>query len=457
MILSRIKSGCRVGFFGLGGSNTALLSHLPLEKCRVSLRSDGKIDRNAIPKGIRVERILEGKNACQDINEDILFLSPSVRREREELCRARKNGVILTSDAELFFESNDRPIFAVTGSDGKSTTATLISLLLKEGGYNAPLVGNIGEPFINGLGRNADAFVCELSSFMLAYYTPKSKAACITNVTPNHLDWHSDFEEYRKTKLSLAEKTDRLIISDVIGGLKQSYGVISGEREFWELKSLYSSAIYLTLEKKSICKNGTPLINISKIRRKEKHNILNLMMAIAMTDSLVGSDEIIGVAEGFTGLKHRCEWVLNNDGIDYYDSSIDSTPARTAQTLRSLDRSVVIILGGRGKGLDYDELIPEMKKYVKAAIITGENAEEIYETVKGFVDAEIVDNFDRAVKRGQSISKDVGTLLLSPASTSFDRFKNYAERGYRFKQILLKNGSFDNISLQNTGRNEKKT
>lgn len=439
MILSRIKSGCRVGFFGLGRSNASLLSCLPLDKCRITIRSDEKIDREKISKEISVERVFEGKNACQDIDEDILIFSPSVRRDRAEFCEARERGVIFTSDAELFFENNNTPIFAVTGSDGKSTTATLTHLLLTEAGYNAPLIGNIGEPFMKYIGINADFFVCELSSFMLKYFTPNTHSACITNITPNHLDWHSDFEEYRQTKLSVADKTDRLIISDDCADVKGAYGITSINRSFSELRTFYDAKLYMTFENQAICKNGRGLINLSDIARKEAHNLKNLMMAIAMTDGLIGEDKIISVARNFRGLSHRCQLVLNKCGIEFIDSSIDSTPARTAQTLRSLDRSVVIILGGRGKGLDYSELVPAVKKYVKKAIITGENAKEIYKAIESQVDAEIIDGFESAVMQGKKYAEGVGTLLLSPASTSYDRFKNYAERGDKFKEILLKN------------------
>lgn len=434
-----IKKGCRVGFFGLGRSNSALLGCLPLDNCAVTLRSDGVINRECIPSEIRIERIFEGKEACRQIDEDIIVFSPSVRRDRAEFCEAMAKGVLFTSDAELFFEGNDTPIFAVTGSDGKSTTATLTHLLLTQAGYNAPLIGNIGEPFMKYRGRKSDFYVCELSSFMLQYMTPKTMAACITNITPNHLDWHKSLEEYKETKLSVGKKTDRLIIADDLVDIKGAYGIISADNGLGELKEMYKAKLYMTVEKGEIRKNGSPLVEIAKIPRNERHNLKNLMMAIALTDGLVKDDDIVMVAENFQGLRHRCESVLRESGVDYIDSSIDSTPARTCETLRSLDRQVIIILGGRGKGLDYSELIPEVRKYVKKAIITGENRKEIYEAIGRVTDSEITEDFEEAVLQGKSYAEEVGTLLLSPASTSFDRFKNYAERGDRFKEILLKN------------------
>ena len=452
-----IEEGCRVGFFGLGCSSSALLGCLPLDNCSVTLRSDQAIDQENVPSGVRVERIFDGKDACKNIDEDVVIFSPSVRRDRAEFLEAEARGVIFTSDAELFFESNDTPIFLITGSDGKSTTATLTHLLLTKAGYNAPLIGNIGEPFMKHYGRKTDFYVCEMSSFMLQYMTPKAKAACITNITPNHLDWHKSLDEYRETKLSVRNKTDRLIIADDLVDVKDAYGIISVDKSLEEIKNLYKANLYITICDGKIFKNGKPLIEIAKIPRNEKHNLKNLMMAIALTDGLVSDDDMLAVAKSFQGLKHRCECVLRENGIDYIDSSIDSTPARTKETLKSLDRSVVIILGGRGKGLDYSELAPEVRRYVRKAIITGENAKEIYGAISNVTNCEIIEDFERAVLQGKRYAEEVGTLLLSPASTSFDKFRNYAERGDRFKEILLKSYQFDNNSLQNIEETRKRS
>lgn len=444
MLRSKIHSGCRVGFFGIGKSNIALMRHLPLENCLITLRSDEKIDRSALPQSIRVERIFEGKDAYNNIDEDILFFSPSVRRERQTLDEAKRQGVIFSSDAELFFEENRMPVFAVTGADGKSTTATLINLLLTEAGRKSRLIGNIGEPMISGLQSDAECFVTELSSFMLQYLSPRVERACITNITPNHLDWHKSYEEYKKTKISLLKSSEKFVVSEENACITGAFGIISDSITYGELKKKYSAEVYLTSEDGYILKNGERLIALSDVRRRERHNIKNLMMAIAMTDGYVGSSDVLAVAKDFGGLSHRCEVVLSQGGVEYIDSSIDSTPARTAQTLRSLDREVIIILGGRGKGLDFGELVPALRSYVRRALIVGENAEEIYRAIGGAVPCEVIFDFDDTVRLGASLAKDVGALLLSPASTSFDKFKNYAERGDKFKEILLKMQQFDN-------------
>lgn len=435
MILSTIEKGCRVGFFGLGLSNSALLEHLPLDKCRVTLRSDKDINWSAIPCGARIERIFAGESACRDIDEDVIIFSPSVRRERAELEAARARGVFFTSDAELFFERVRQPVFAVTGSDGKSTTATLTSLLLTAGGTKNLLIGNIGQPMLPSLNK-ADTFVAELSSFMLTYGAAKAKRGCITNITPNHLDWHKDYEEYKKTKISLAKHCEEFVISDDCPDIKGAYAVVSADRNFKELKELYRAEIYLTKEDGYILRNGERLIKTAEIRRNERHNLKNAMMSIALTDGVVDKGQIAHTLGNFGGLSHRCEKVLSVEGVDFYDSSIDSTPGRTAMTLESLERRVVLILGGRSKGLDYSQLLPALKKYAAKVVITGENAEEIFEAIGKENDAVVIGGFEEAIKEGARCAETVGALVLSPASTSYDSFNNYAERGDRFKAIL---------------------
>lgn len=442
MIMSRLKAGCRVGFFGLGKSNCALMNSLPLEACRITVRSDSQIDERDIPKEIKVERILSGQRACDDIDEDILFFSPSVRRDRPQLKAAEERGIIFSSDAELFFEENDRPLFVITGSDGKSTTTCLTNMLLNEARHKSMVLGNFGVPMSEKACNVCDFFVCELSSFMLTYATPRSAAACITSITPNHLDWHKSYEEYIETKLSVARGTDKLIACDDNIYVKSAYGIVSTQKDLSTLKKSYSAEIFMTIEDGFICKNGRKIIGKDMVLRNEEHNLKNLMMAIAMTDGLVENKDILAVAQGFNGLDHRCQTILTRNGIDFIDSSIDSTPARTVQTLSSLNRPVVIILGGRGKGLNYAEMLPSLKKYAKKVIICGENATEIYSQIGDALPIDTANDFEEAVLLGIEYAKDVGVLLLSPASTSYDRFKSFSERGDKFKQILLKKYSY---------------
>ena len=190
MLSSKLFFGDTVGFFGLGKSNIALLNCLPLEDRRIVLRSDVKIDLSDIPKRFKNVEIYEEKAATENINEDMIIFSPSVRRERPELQEAKSKGVRFSSDAELFFENLQGSALGITGSDGKSTTSALTQPILEKAGNKSLLVGNIGRPMLASLDDECEFYVCELSSFMLQYLSPPLKRACITNITPNHLNWH---------------------------------------------------------------------------------------------------------------------------------------------------------------------------------------------------------------------------------------------------------------------------
>ena len=428
-MLDRIKGGLSVGFFGLGKSNASLISTLPLDRCKLTIRSDKEINPADIPQGAKV---YTGEHAMDDIREDILFLSPSVKRDRFKEIQ----GVMLSSDYELFLSENKRPIFAVTGSDGKSTTTRLVSLLLRASGRVVSEVGNIGEPMVARLNDECDVYVAELSSFMLDATVPVAKMAALTSLTPNHIDWHGSFKNYKKTKISLLKSSEKFVISDENADITGAYGIVSMTRSFAQLKRLYRAEVYMSCVGGYVRKNGERLIAISDVLRNETHNLKNLMLAIAMCDGYVGEYEIRSVASGFQGLPHRCERFLSIGGIDFYDSSIDTSPARTAQTLRSLDRRCVIILGGRGKGLDYGEMKGEIEKYAQSALILGENKNEIYSVIKDVTNCYMADDLGSAIDMGCAMAGDVGLLLLSPASASYDMFKSFEERGESFQKLV---------------------
>ena len=435
MKISDIRNGMKVGFFGLGRSNMSLLQTLPLDNARITLRSEEKIKLPLPDFQAKIAGIYEGKYAFSNIDEDLLILSPSVRRERREIAEAMAGGIKISSDYEIFLGENDRPIFAVTGSDGKSTTATLINMMLCGSGNRSLLIGNIGQPMCETLYK-ADIYVCELSSFMLRYAMPNAKRGCLTNITPNHLNWHRDFEEYKKTKISMLKSCSEFVVSEENSDIGGAFAIVSLTSSEKELVKKYRANLYYTLECGWICKNGKRLIHTEEIKIGQRHNIQNLMMAMAMTDGYADTDATLNVARSFEGLGHRCELFLSSDGVDCYDSSIDSTPMRTVATLEGLGREVALILGGRGKGLDYSALIPCLKKYAKAVIITGENAKEISSSFGDEIDAKIYDSFEEGVYAATECAKSIGALILSPASTSYDRFPDYKERGEYYKKLV---------------------
>ena len=397
------------------------------------------------PEGIA--RLCIGEDCFSPPYEDILFLSPSVRRDRAELVRMQRSGTRLSSDAELFFALCDKPILAVSGSDGKSTTVTMTEAILKRRGVRALACGNLGVPFILALDGDYDCLVTEISSFTLEYLAPRSTRALITNITENHLDWHGSFDAYIAAKENLIKNTEQAILSPDTEAAKaliekhRPRGIFSGRYGFTELLRRYPFAerIY-TSEDEHLSINGEAVIPVQNLAKKEAHNLKNALSAIALTDGLFNTGGGIEALFDFSAPSHRSEIVAIAGGVRYVDSSIDSSPARTSVTLSAMPKNTHIILGGRGKGLSYAPLIPPLLHTSGAIIICGENREEIAATVGGVTALRermmLCDTLFSAVMAAVRIAGCDDTVLLSPASTSFDAFSNFEERGNKFKEYI---------------------
>ncbi len=429
-----------IGFFGLGKSNLALLKELSGSDFDITLRSDRKIERALIPSGVKISAIYEGDAAFFALSEEVLVLSPSVRRERRELALAKARGVRFTSDAELFFERVDSPVYAVSGSDGKSTTAALTHLLLGGEGGGTALCGNVGEPMTHLLFGGHSRYVTELSSFMLRYFSPNAERAALTNITPNHLDWHADFEEYVLAKLAIYKNAaeavinldDRIIRENIHSPV---YSAVSTELDLDSAKRLISAELYYTLEDGYIKRNGEPYISADCIKRREKHNLKNFMLALSMTDGHRAADAR-KVAREFGGLPHRCELVLSWRGIAFINSSIDTSPDRCATTLSSQKTPVVVILGGRGKGVPFTPIKEPLLKACRAAVVFGECRDEIIEALPKTLPYLTALSMGEAVELSVKLAKEGDTVLLSPAATSYDMYASFEERGEDFKRAV---------------------
>lgn len=433
----------KIGFFGLGSSNVALMEYLPLSDVEVVIRSDGRVPRDKIPRGCKIRKFFEGERARQSIREDVLVFSPSVRRDSAEFLRAGRRGVIFTSDAEMFFRLVRGKVFAVSGSDGKSSTAQIAAQLLRGREKDISPIGNFGVPMLPSLRTGVHLYVTELSSFNLSYLSADVSRAALTNITPNHLNWHSSFEEYRDTKLSLIKMAREGVVSfddaemrrEFLG--KSIFAAVSDRLDFSDLRRMSNSEVYITRDGEFIYRNGEKILEISKIKRRERHNVKNFMTALALTDGYIENDDILRTAESFCGLAHRQNTVASFQGVDFIDSSIDTTPSRTKTTLDSLGRSVVVILGGRGKGVGYDALLPSLKKYARCAVATGEDMEKIAELLRGEVKCIREPDFSTAVRAAISEAQPSDAVLLSPAATSYDAFSDYTARAEEFRKIVL--------------------
>ena len=411
--------------------------------------------------GVKFECGIEPtKDFTCDMSRAVIFRSPGIRPDAGDLTSAIESGAVLTSEVEFFCEHTPARIIAITGSDGKTTTSTLTSLILQEG-YNAGKIylgGNIGTPLfplLDEIGEN-DICVLELSSFQLMTMDSRATNAAVTNITPNHLNWHIDMNEYAEAKYRVCGKnTSRLVLNAndayccalaekkdtdkiLFSAYKNSYEEICG--------GINAKAIFLRDGKIILSdgKNEEELLTASDIKLPGVHNIENYMTAIALTYGIAEKDAVVTVAKTFGGVAHRLELIREKNGVKYYNSSIDSSPTRTIAALSTFSNKPTLIIGGRGKKTPYEGLARELYLRAGAVILTGETLGEVsaaldlvaseYPTSELKIYKE--EDFTACVKLAEAVTPSGSAVVLSPAATSFDKFKNFAERGEFFKKLV---------------------
>ena len=432
-----------IGFLGFGRSNRALLDYLSK---RLDFRAVIRDEREITPQLSRECTALTGKDCFSPPFEDMIFLSPSAKRDRPEIALMAESGTRILSDAELFFALCDRPVLAISGSDGKSTTVKMTEAILRLRGLNALALGNVGIPFVLGLEGDYDVFIAEISSFTLEYLAPPSSRALITNLTENHLDWHRSFTRYIEAKEHLLLRAgERIISPDSTACLSlierhKPKVLFSTERSYRELASEFPFAeLCFTLERDHLSVNGESLMPVSSLSRREPHNVKNALAAIALTYGFSDASGYAALSD-FQGLPHRIETVAASGGVTYIDSSIDSSPERTRNTLLALGERAHVLLGGRGKGLSYAPLIEPLCEKQGYVIISGENRRQIERelSVCEALSRRIIvlDSLRDAVREAVRLSRCGDTVLLSPASTSYDAYSDFEERGEKFKEYI---------------------
>ena len=361
---------------------------------------------------------------------------------------AKARGSVITSEMEVFFDVCPCPIIGITGSDGKTTTTTMIARLLRTAGHTVHLGGNIGRPLLS----DADAIqpedwaVVELSSFQLMTMKRSPHTAVLTNLAPNHLDIHTNMEEYVQAKeniLAYQNASDIVVCNfdnDITRKLSQN---ATGKRLYFTRFSARERGCYL--ENNAIWYRDEvgerKVLPLEDILLPGIHNVENYMAAICAVQGLVSDEDIRKFARTFGGVEHRIELVRERRGVRWYNDSIASSPTRTIAGLRSFPEKVILIAGGKDKGLDYAPLGPEINAHVKLLILCGATAQSIRqaaEKAENYNGLEIVEvqDYPAAVELAslRAVSGDVVTL--SPASTSFDRFRNFEERGRVFKELV---------------------
>lgn len=451
-----------VTVIGIGISNIPLINFLSDQGAKITARDIktrenlGTIADELIRKNVT---LVCGENYLDDIKEDYIFRTPGVRFDKPEIQKAVQNGSVLTSEMELFFALKKAKTIAVTGSDGKTTTTTLLYKMLECEYKNKSRVyvgGNIGAPllpYVNEMGEN-DFAVLELSSFQLHTMKDSPDIAVITNITPNHLDYHKDMEEYTNAKKNIflhMKKGGRVVLNfenEITSSflpevLSQNCRPVmfSSKREYEGKKGCDYDIIYL--KDNAIYYENEKILDIDNIIVPGMHNLENFMAAIGAVYPFVSKETIVHIARTFTGVEHRIELVRKYNGVKYYNSSIDSSPSRTAAALACFNQKLIVICGGKDKGVPFDSLAKPLCEKAKALILTGAARDKIYESITCSSEYKttpfpiyIEADFDCAVRFASKLAKDGDIVLLSPACTSFDAFNNFMERGNKFKEII---------------------
>jgi len=379
---------------------------------------------------------------------DVVFKTPSMRIDSEALVRAKNEGAYITSEMEEFVRYCKGKVFGVTGSDGKTTTTTIISKLLSEAGYKTWVGGNIGTPLFANVEEinEEDMVVLELSSFQLMTMNLPIEVALVTNLAPNHLDMHKDMQEYIDSKKNIflyQDKRGVLVLNreneithSFVEEAKGKVLEFSSKREIKD--GAYFKDNILFLNEEEVCNKDDIVI-------KGMHNIENYLAAFLAVKDDVSISVMKKVAQTFTGVEHRCELVREVDGVKYYNDSIASSPTRTLAGLFAFDRRVILIAGGYDKQIPFEPLAEEGHPYIKHLILLGDTKEQIKKSFdklkeeKG-IDTSIVlvNTLEEAVEKARELSEEGDVVTLSPACASFDMFPNFAVRGNKFKEIVNK-------------------
>ena len=383
-----------------------------------------------------------GDDYLSDITDDLIFKTPGMRYDIPQLKEASDRGAKITSEMEVFFQLCPAHIIAVTGSDGKTTTTTLINEMLSRAGYKTWLGGNIGKPLLSEVDNMTenDYAVLELSSFQLHTMPYSPEIAVITNLSPNHLDWHTDYAEYidAKTNIFTHMTSDNKLILNADNSDSSALLPLAHSKVKMFSSKLDAS---VCLKDDIIYSDGKAVLDIKDIKIPGKHNVENYMAAIAATEGLVQPDVYVQTAKEFGGVPHRIELIREINGVRYYNSSIDSSPNRTINTLKVFDKKVILIAGGKDKGIPYDEIGNPIAEHVKTLILIGATSDKIEQALIQTGRAEEVNilhakTYDEVVSLASETAQKGDIVILSPASTSFDMFRNFEERGNLFKKLV---------------------
>lgn len=444
----------RIAMCGIGISNTPLILKFLSKGARVF--ACDRRSREAIGElADRIEaagaELRLGEDYLKNLEVDMIFRTPGMNFNLPELKEARHNGIAVTSEMEIFFDLCPATIFAVTGSDGKTTTTTLIAKMLEAAGKTVHVGGNIGRPLLPEIDniKPEDFVVVELSSFQLISMRKSPDVAVITNVAPNHLDVHRDMDEYvgAKKNIMLHQNAfSRTVLNQADEITKGFAKDVRGQKLYFSMVEPVKNGAFVDEDGNIVISYRgikAPLMHKSDIAIMGEHNVENYLAAISAVWGYVGADEIKKVAKEFMGVEHRIEFVRELGGIKYYNDSIGTSPTRTIAGLKSFDKNVILLAGGYDKQIPFEPMAPYITEKVKLLILTGPTAAKIEKAVKaeknysGYNPTIIhAEDLKHAVDLAHQNAVEGDTVLLSPACASFDAFPNFAVRGDKFKEFV---------------------
>ena len=451
--------GKKLAFIGIGVSHEELIRRCALAGAEVTLcdkrpAAEIKEAQELSQLGVQLHT---GAGYLENIDAEIIFRTPGMYYNNPALLKYRESGVWVTSEMELFFALCPCKIYAITGSDGKTTTSNIIARMLQAYGKKVHLGGNLGRallPICDKIAPN-DVAVVELSSFQLISMKQSPDVAVITNVAPNHLDVHKDMQEYIDAKRNIyryQNKSSRLILNfdnDITRSMQnEAHGSVQwfsyqNAPAFLDNPEMHGA--FLSQEGNLMLKDTLGIHKImhkSNIKIPGEHNVENYLTAISAVGSEVGADIVRNVAENFGGVEHRIELVRSLGDVRYYNDSIASSPTRTIAGLNAFDQKVILIAGGYDKNIPYAPLAPKIKEKVSLLITLGATAEKIEAALKDDSSplpvprAIRVADMAEAVKTAHDHAKAGDIVLMSPASASFDMYRNFELRGKHFKELV---------------------
>ena len=446
----RFIKGKNVAVVGIGVSNIPLIEFLIDLGAKVTAFDKKNIEKlkevvdKYQCKGVKFEL---GEEYLSNLHGfDVIFKTPSMRIDGKELTIAKNEGAYITSEMEEFVRYCPAKVYGITGSDGKTTTTSLVYSILSAAGFKTWVGGNIGTPLFTKIEEISpeDKVVLELSSFQLMTMDTSPEVALITNLSPNHLDMHKDLKEYIDSKKNIFKyqnKHNLLVLNEDNDVTRNIKGEEKGRLYTFSRNNVIKDGAYY--KDGDLFAKGKKVCNKSEVLLKGMYNIENLLAAFALIADDVDVKYMREVATTFKGVEHRNEFVRNYRDVEYYNNSIASSPTRTLAGIKAFEKPVVLIAGGRDKKVPFDPLAYEGYPYIKSLILLGEAKDQIkkvfnkLKSEKGIdIDVHIVNTLEEAVNKAVEISVSGDIVTLAPACTSFDMFENFEVRGNKFKEVV---------------------